>query len=124
MTTNLKRLPDAELAVMQAIWQAEPPVTSAYVQEQVALDWKATSLLTFLARLTKKGFLRCQKQGKQNVYWPLVDRADYLRLEGASLLERLYRGSVKEMVASLAEAGAVSDRDLQELRRFLEEQEA
>lgn len=122
MSPKLKRLPDAELEVMQIIWQAEAPVTSTHVQERVAQDWKATSVLTFLSRLTKKGFLLCRKEGKQNAYWPLIDRATYLRAEGASLLGRLYHGSVKELVASLAEAGAVSADDLLELRRFLEEQ--
>lgn len=119
---DIKRLPDAELSVMQIIWGAAEPVSSAYVQTRTAQDWKTTSVLTFLARLTEKGFLKCEKQGKCNVYTPLVAREDYLKSEGASLLDRLYAGSVKELVASLADAGRLSGADVQELRAFLEAQ--
>lgn len=117
-----KRLPDAELAVMQIIWRLPAPVTAAQVQESAAQDWKATSVLTFLSRLVDKGFLSCERQGKCNLYTALIDEATYLREESRSLLERLYAGSVKKLVASLADAGAVTDHDLAELRTFLDEQ--
>ncbi|NCB29390.1 MAG: BlaI/MecI/CopY family transcriptional regulator [Clostridia bacterium] len=117
-----KRLPDAELAVMQIIWRLPAPVTAAQVQENAAQDWKATSVLTFLSRLVDKGFLSCERQGKCNLYTALIDEATYLREESRSLLERLYAGSVKKLVASLADAGAVTDHDLAELRTFLDEQ--
>ena len=49
-----KRLPDAELEVMQTIWTLTPPVTAAEVQQHASSDWKMTSVLTFLSRLTDK----------------------------------------------------------------------
>ena len=119
---ELKRLPDAELTVMQIIWRAGGPVTSAEVQERAAQDWKATSVLTFLSRLTDKGFLACERQGKCNLYAPLVSERAYLQSEGASFLSRLYKGSVKNLVVSLADAGAVTEEDLAELRAFLDKQ--
>ncbi|MCB6366924.1 BlaI/MecI/CopY family transcriptional regulator [Intestinibacillus massiliensis] len=122
MTKKIKRLPDAECSVMQIIWQADGPVTSSYVQEQAAQDWKATSVLTFLSRLTEKGFLSCEKRGKVNFYRPLVEKEQYLQQEGANFLKQLYNGSVKDLVVSLAHAGAVTDEDLQDLRSFLDAQ--
>ena len=72
-----KRLPDAELAVMQEVWSApERPVPSAWVTERLADRWKTTSVLTFLSRLCEKGFLQCDKQGKMNVYTRLVSQHD------------------------------------------------
>lgn len=118
----LKRLPDAELEVMQIIWDANGPVTSIYVQERSSQNWKATSVLTFLSRLTEKRFLSCEKQGKTNLYTPLVEKETYLQQESTSFLNRLYDGSVKDFVVSLAHAGAVSEKDLQELQRFLDAQ--
>lgn len=115
-----KRLPDAELAVMQVIWALEPPVTAAEIQQKTVKDWKATSVLTFLSRLTDKGFLRCDKEGRQNYYTPLISRQDYLERESRSFLERLCGGSVKNLMAGLAGAGALSERDMEELREFLD----
>ena len=117
-----KRLPDAELEVMQAVWSLEPPVTAAQVQQNVPSDWKATSVLTFLSRLCDRGFLSCEKEGRQNLYTPLVTREAYLQRESCSFVERLCGGSVKNLVASLSDAGALTENDLDELRAFLDAQ--
>ncbi|MDO4269793.1 MAG: BlaI/MecI/CopY family transcriptional regulator [Eubacteriales bacterium] len=119
---DLKRLPDAELAVMQIIWKLAPPVTAADVQQNAAKDWKATSVLTFLSRLCEKGFLKCEKEGRQNQYTPVVSREAYLQRESVGFVKRLCGGSVKNLVASLSDAGALSDGDIDELRAFLDAQ--
>ena len=120
---DIKRLPDAELEVMQAVWRLVPPVTAAAVQEQTGKGWKATSVLTFLSRLCDKGFLTCEKRGRQNLYTPRVTQEAYLKSESRSLLDRLCGGSVKNLVACLSDAGALTERDLDELRAFLDAQE-
>lgn len=117
-----KRLPDAELEVMQAVWSLEPPITAAQVQQNVPSDWKATSVLTFLSRLCDRGFLSCEKEGRQNLYTPLVTREAYLQRESRSFVERLCGGSVKNLVSSLSDAGALTENDLDELRAFLDAQ--
>ena len=62
---NDKRLPDAELEVMQTIWSLGTQVTAAEVQQHADKDWKMTSVLTFLSRLCDRGFLSCTKEGRQ-----------------------------------------------------------
>ena len=119
---EIKRLSDAELEVMQIIWAHSPPVTAAEVQQNAAKDWKATSVLTFLSRLCEKGFLQCEKEGRQNFYTPLIEREAYLQRESASFVRRLCGGSVKNLVASLSDAGELTDSDIDELRAFLDAQ--
>lgn len=119
---EIKRLSDAELEVMQIIWAETPPVTAAAVQQKAAKDWKATSVLTFLSRLCEKGFLRCEKEGRQNLYTPLIARQAYLQRESASFVKRLCGGSVKNLVASLSDAGELTSSDIEELRAFLDAQ--
>ena len=119
---KMKRLPDAELEVMQAVWSLEPPVTAAEVQQKAPSGWKAASVLTFLSRLCDKGFLSCEKEGQQNLYTPLITREAYLQRESRSFVERLCGGSVKNLVASLSDAGALTENDLDELRAFLDAQ--
>lgn len=117
-----KRLPDAELEVMQAIWSLEPPVTASAVQQHVSKEWKATSVLTFLSRLCDKGFLACEKEGRQNLYTPLISQEAYLQRESTSFVKRLCGGSVKNLVASLSDAGALTEQDIEDLRAFLDAQ--
>ena len=120
---NDKRLPDAELEVMQTIWALTPPVTAAEVQQHADKDWKMTSVLTFLTRLCEKGFLSCTKEGRQNRYAPLISESDYRRRESVGFVRRLCGGSVKNLVASLSDAGALTEHDIDELRAFLDAQE-
>lgn len=68
MRKEIKRLGDAELEIMQAIWAAGKPVNSAYIQAALAgkRDWALPATLTALSRLCDKGFLSSEKQGRSN----------------------------------------------------------
>ena len=90
---NDKRLPDAELEVMQTIWSLGTQVTAAEVQQHADKDWKMTSVLTFLSRLCDKEFLSCTKEGRQNLYTPLVSEEDYRQRESVGFIRRLCGGS-------------------------------
>lgn len=123
MEEKWKRLPDAELEVMLIIWRAGEPCSSGYIlgELQGLRSWPLPTLLTVLARLTEKGFLRCEKQGRHNLYTPLVAEREYKQQEGSSFLRRLYGNSAKELVASLYAGGALTADDLAELRRYIEQ---
>lgn len=118
----MKRLGDAELEIMLAVWEAGEPVPSSYVQEKLRgrRDWALPSILTSLNRLVDKGFLSCQKRGKSNWYHPLVSEKDYKAAEGRGLIDRLYGGSFTGMVASLCDGRAIDEDDLAQLRRYLD----
>lgn len=108
---------------MMVIWGADGPVTSAYVSEKLKdkKDWKITSVLTFLARLVEKGFLESRREGKINIYSPLVKEQDYLGNESRTILEKLYGNSLTTFVASLYRSNTISGDDLEELRRFIDQ---
>ena len=118
----MKKLGDAELEIMLAVWEAGEPVPSSYVQEKLRgrRDWALPSILTSLSRLVDKGFLSCQKRGKSNWYHPLVSEKDYKAAEGRGLIDRLYGGSFTGMVASLCDGRAIGEDDLAELRQYLD----
>ena len=118
----MKKLGDAELEIMLAVWEAGEPVPSSYVQEKLRgrRDWALPSILTSLSRLVDKGVLSCQKRGKSNWYHPLVSEKDYKAAEGRGLIDRLYGGSFTGMVASLCDGRAIDEDDLAQLRRYLD----
>ena len=118
----MKKLGDAELEIMLAVWEAGEPVPSSYVQEKLRgrRDWALPSILTSLSRLVDKGFLSCQKRGKSNWYHPLVSEKDYKAAEGRGLIDRLYGSSFTGMVASLCDGRAIDEDDLAQLRQYLD----
>ncbi|MDP4110172.1 MAG: BlaI/MecI/CopY family transcriptional regulator [Bacillota bacterium] len=122
MHRSIKRLPDSELEIMMIIWAANEPVTSAYVSEKLKdkKEWKITSVLTFLSRLTEKGFVACRREGKFNIYSAIVGERDYLENENKTFLGKLYGNSLTAFVASLYRSNSISGEELAELRKFID----
>lgn len=124
MKKQIRRLPDSELEIMQVVWRKEPPVSRIEIEETIKGDHTlaATTILTLLTRLCEKGFLQMEKQGRANVYTPLVSQKEYLASECRSLLDKLYGGSIKTFANALCDSG-ISKEELIELRKLLEKQE-
>ena len=118
----MKRLGDAELEIMLAIWSAGEPVQSTFVQEKLRAerDWSLPAVLTALNRLVDKGYLICEKRGRSNFYRALISENDYKTAEGRGLIDRLYGSSFTGMVASLYDGRAIGKDDLAELRQYLD----
>ncbi|OUN08201.1 CopY family transcriptional regulator [Flavonifractor sp. An92] len=118
---KLERLPDAELEVMQALWQLEPyPVTSAQLMEKLSgRHWRLPTLLKLLSRLEERGFVANEKEGRNNRYRPLVDEREYLAAESGRFFQKLHGGSLPSLVAALMESRAITSDDVAELEAIL-----
>ncbi len=67
--SKIKRLPDAELEIMNALWDADAPLTAAELETALPGPPRArTTLLTLLARLEEKGCVTREKQGRGYLY--------------------------------------------------------
>lgn len=119
---KLKRLPDSELDIMLIIWDAGKPVNRSYIEGKIneKKNLASTTILSLLSRLTEKGFVKCEKEGKNNIYTSLVNEDDYIQNEGKSILEKLYGNSLKNFVAALYNGNKVNEDELDELRQFLD----
>lgn len=121
MNGPIRRLPDAEVEVMNAVWDCPPPVARADVEMLLRErhPMAATTILTLLTRLTDKGFLRAEKRGKANLYTPLISRRDYLAAQSRRFVDQLCGGSMSAFAAALCDSG-LSRAELEELRALLE----
>ncbi len=121
MHENLKRLPDSELEVMQAIWSCTPPVSRADLEVKLADTYPIaqTTLLTLLTRLTEKGYLSADKIGQKKIFVPRVSREDYLAAQGNRFFNKLCGGSISTFAAALCDSG-LSKEEIAELRSLLE----
>ena len=117
----MKRLPDTELEVMKALWDSGPGTSRAQLEQALAPHgWACNTVNTYLSRLADKGFLSVRREGKSNLYTPLVSREDYLAFDSRQVLSRLYGSSPRNFVAALARNG-LEPGDLEELRELLDE---
>ena len=122
MFKSIQSLPEAELTVMQALWQCSAPATRGEIETAIRpkRSMAATTLLTLLGRLEQRGFVRVEKMGKNNVYTPLVSRRDYQASQSRRFLDRVFGGSVSAFANALSE-GALSEDELKQLKSLLGE---
>lgn len=118
----MKKLPDAELELMMIIWESEKPVTRVEIEEKLSEDRDVlpNTILTLLTRLEKRGFLRKVRDGKINYYSALVDKEPYLKEASQGILNRMFKGSLKNFAAALYDGEELSEEDAAELMEFLE----
>ena len=118
----MKRLPDSELELMMIIWDAGRGITRNEIEERLPQDRRlsAMTILSFLSRLQEKGFVCVRKEGRNNVYEPLIRKEDYLRQESRSIWKRLYQNSVGNFMTALCQEDELTEHDLDELQEFLD----
>ena len=116
----MKKIPDSELEIMMLIWDAPDAVTSDYIMERIDKDWAKPTVLNFLSRLCERGYLECEKQGRQNFYRPKIGVEEYRKSALGDFIARLYHNSPVSLVASLWDGGAISKEEREELRDYIE----
>lgn len=121
MNITPKKLGEAELEIMQAIWNSQTPVTSNFILKALEgkRHWKLPSLMTSLSRLADKGFVSCDRSTGTNLYSALISENDYKADVSGSFLKKLYNNSLHNMVATLYNNQMLKDADVEELRDFL-----
>ena len=117
----MQKLSESELSIMMKIWDENKPL---YLEEIVELlkeyNWAESTVRNFLSRIIDKGYLRTEKDGRKNVYIPLVSQ-DYINKKSKGIIEKLYDNSVKKFVVELYESNSIDDDDLLELKKYLDE---
>ena len=124
MRNGIRRLPDAELEVMQALWACNMPAARGDIEEILfkTHPMAMTTLLTLLTRLSDKGFISIEKSGRKSYYSPMVTREDYLASQSRSFFEKLCGGSLSVFANALCDSGLTKE-ELAELRALLEQEE-
>ena len=125
MKKTYQRLPESELDIMLVLWNGTPPMTRSEIEKVINTKKKlaSTTILSLLTRLESKNFVEVTKQGKLNLYTPLVSQSDYQAHESQSVLDKHYGKSLKKFVTSLYQGKKISSEEIHELSDFLKELE-
>lgn len=117
----IKKLPDAELEVMQAIWSCESPVKRSDIDELLkdTHPMAQTTLLTLLTRLSEKGFIQIEKVNRSSQYIPLIKEEDYIKEQSKTFFQKLCKGNVSIFANALCD-NVLTKEEIEELKTMLE----
>lgn len=113
---------DAEAVVMDVLWRRHPQGADEVVAALAAsTDWAEPTVKTLLNRLLNKGAIEAARDGRRYLYSPVLTREAWVAQQSEGLLQRLFGGRVAPLVAHFSERGRLSEADIAELRRLLED---
>ncbi len=111
---------NAELSVMQVLWQRQPLTANEVVAAlDNAKDWHEKTVKTLLNRLVSKGALGFDKDGRAYLYYPLIEQSHYQQQQSRSFVERLFAGRVAPLVAGFAAQKQLKDDDIAQLKQLI-----
>ena len=118
----LDDLGELQRAVIEVVWElGEASVHQ--VRKQLALKKKLayTTVLTALQKLEKAGWLRHRNEGKTYIYIPTRTREEAGANSVQKFMERIFDGNALLMFQHLMRQSKLSDNELQELRKMIDE---
>jgi BlaI family penicillinase repressor len=116
------QISEAESVVMDVLWR-EHPLGAEQVVGRLAgsREWSAPTIKTLLNRLLKKRAISATRDGRRFLYSPVLRREDWIREQSRSLVDRWFGGRVAPLVAHFSEHRKLTNKDIAELRKLLEE---
>ena len=119
---NIHRLGDLQLRIMKVLW-ASGEVNVAGVHGAVAGERRLayTTVATMLRKMEERGLVSHRLEGRSFLYRATVAEEDVSRSMADALLDRLFEGSMAEMVRHLLSTREVSRKELSALERLIAE---
>lgn len=105
-----RRISEAELSVMEALWDADGAMTAKDLQVilKERRDWERTTVRSLLTRLQEKGSVLVSKDSDVATYTPAFTKEEYGWDLAEVLVSRLYDGKADELVAALMAHGLLT----------------
>lgn len=121
---KLPQISGTEWQVMKVLWAGAPLTANEVIQQfEGVTSWKPKTVKTLLGRLVKKKALGFQKDGRAYVYYPLVSEDECVKAESRSFLDKVFSGALNVMFANFLEEQELSQEEIEELKRILDQKQ-
>ncbi len=120
------QMANAELAVMNQLWQNDGPMTAREIRERLYPDETKSqhgTVQRLLQRLEEKGFIERDKHLPVHFFSPAVSRQTYAGEQLVTLADELTAGSLAPMITHLVEKKRISAEEISRIRAILREHE-
>lgn len=121
-------LSSGETLVMKVIWDTSEELgrditiselTEALLRDY-GKDYSRTAIVSFLDKLTEKGFVERYREGKPSYIRSLQDEEEYKRKMILENTNFWFRGKVSNLVAAIDSEQKISKEEAEKIRRILD----
>ncbi len=113
-------LSDLQLDVMRTLWRGEASVADVVTALAASRDLAHTTVATLLTRLERRGVVAVRREGRQLLYSARVSESQVRRSMVSGLIQSLFRGDPRALLAHLVSEDDVAADDLERVRALLE----
>jgi len=114
----------SELEILRVLWERGPStVRGVHEALREKKDLGYTTVLKLLQIMTAKGSVRRNEDQRAHVYEACQPATETKRQLVGDVLQRVFQGSASELMIHALEGRRTSKKELEELRRLLDEYE-
>ena len=122
MKRRIAKLGDLQLRIMKILWlRSEATVTDVLADLTGPSDLAYTTVATMLRKMEARGLVTHRIEGRSFIYRARVKEEEVTRTIADHFVERLFEGSLTEVVSHLLSTREVSKDELETLERLIAE---
>ena len=124
MTRQFSDLPDAELTVLQALWDHGEPATIRQLTDAIyprGTDAHYSTVQKLLDRLETKGCVKRNRGSWAHTFEAMLQRNELIGHRLEAMAEKLCGGSLTPLLTNLVQSKRLSARERREIRKLMEE---
>lgn len=112
------RLGEIEMRFAEIIWQNEPLSSGELVKLcEEKLNWKKSTTYTILHRVCDRELF----QNENSIVTSLVSKEEFLAGQSEKFVEDTFEGSLPRFLAAFTTRNKLSEKEIQELQKIIEE---
>ncbi len=119
---NLAKLTDGEWDIMKVIWREEP-CAAATVKEilEASKGWSYSTVKTMMDRMASKGLLTTKRIRNLILYRSCISPAEAQDRELTHTVQHAFNGTFAPMIQFLFENEKLSQKEINELHRLIDQ---
>lgn len=115
----IPKINNSEFQFCEILWANEPVTSSELVRLCLnKLEWKKSTTYTVIKRLSDRGVLKSEHA----IVTSLVSREEALEAQSLAVVDKSFDGSLPGFVATFAKSRSLSESEIDEIQRIIDEQ--
>ena len=117
----METLTKAEERVMQILWDLEKSLVKDIIEKMPDPKPPYNTVSTIVRILEKKGFVHYKAYGRTHEYFPIVSKSAYRKFAFKKILINYFGGAYKNVVSFMVENDDLSDDEISDLKKLIDE---
>lgn len=115
---DIPKIFDSEYNFCEILWENEPISSSELVKLcNEKLEWKKSTTYTVIKRLTERGVIKSEN----TIVTSLITREQVQLSESEQVVEKNFKGSLPSFIAAFTKNKKLSDDDIEEIQKLIDE---